>query len=235
MRDRKIQYCPVCGRRNTSEFAGGYCSKHYAQLQRYGKVLDANPRTKYDPNEFRFKGAIVEFDTYSLPTNNVQQTYIIDAEDYPKVSKYKWQTLSTGYAGTRDPKTHKIILLHRLIMDAIPGQYIDHVNQDITDNTKANLRYCDNGLNMANRKPYNKCQSKGIEQHKNGKYSAYIRREGKQYHSNMYSTIEEAQYARYILEQMVYPEGLHQMQEICLSEEKKADIISQLTTKFVKL
>lgn len=235
MRNKKVQYCPICGRRNTSEFANGYCNKHKTQLDKYGHVLDYNPRTKYDPNEFRFIGDRVEFDTYKLPTNDVNKTYIIDAEDYPKVSRYKWQTLSTGYAGTRNPETKKILLLHRFIMDAKPGQEVDHINQNITDNRKENLRYADNGLNMANRKPYNSLQIKGIEQQKSGKYSAYIRREGKQYHSNVYETIEEAQFARYILEQMVYPEGLNQGSTIALSENKKKQIIEQLTHKFVKL
>lgn len=235
MKKRKIQYCPICGRRNIDEFAKGYCGKHYHQIKKYGKVLDNNPRTKYDPNEFRFKKNIVEFDTYELPSNRVKQTYIIDTEDYLKVSQYKWQTLSTGYAGTRDIKTHKIILLHRLIMDAKPGQQIDHIDQDITNNTKENLRYCDNGLNMANRKPYNSLQLKGVQQHKNGKYSAYIRRNNKQYHSNVYETFEEASFARYILEQIVYPEGLHQLKEFSLSEAKKQTIIQQVTSKIVNL
>lgn len=235
MRNRKVQYCPICGRRNTDEFADGYCKKHKTQLDKYGKVLDCNPRTKYDPNEFRFIGNRVEFDTYSLPTNNVNQTYIIDAEDYPKVSQYKWQTLSTGYAGTRNPDTKKIMLLHRFVMDAKPGQEVDHINQDIRDNRKENLRYAENGLNVANRRPYNILQLKGVEQQKSGKYSAYVRRGGKQYHSNIYDTVEEAQFARYILEQMVYPEGLTQSSVINLTEEKKLQIINQLTHKFVKL
>lgn len=233
MRKRKIQYCPICGRKNLDENKDGYCRKHYYQLQKFGKVLDCNPRTKYDPNEFRFKGNIVEFDTYNLPTNSICQTYRINTEDYPKVRPFKWNTLSTGYAATRDPKTKKIILLHRLIMEAKDGEQVDHINQDITDNTRTNLRYCTNSLNMANRKAYNTLKIKGVYQHRNGKYNAYIRRDNKQYHSPMYETQEEACFARYILEQLIYPEGLHtSMEEVNITEEKKAGIIKVLTEKY---
>lgn len=235
MRIRKVQYCPICGRANTYENAQGYCKKHSNQIKKYGKVLDCNPRTKYDPNEFRFIGDKVEFDTYQLPSNEVKQTYTIDAEDYPRVSQHKWQTLSTGYAATRDGNTKKLILLHRFIMNAKIGQEVDHINIDITDNRKCNLRYTDASLNQVNRGPYNILQVKGVEQQKSGKYSAYVRRDTKQYHSNVYDTIEEAQFARYILEQMVYPEGLHQLSSVSLPESKKVQIINQLSHKFVKL
>lgn len=233
MKLRKIQFCPICGRQNKDEFKEGYCKKHYIQLNKYGKVLDTNPRTKYDPNEFRFKGDIVEFDTYALPSNEVQNTYIIDTDDYPIVSQYKWQTLSTGYAATRDPHTKKLILLHRLIMEVKSGEQIDHINQNITDNRKCNLRYCTNALNLANRKAYNTLKLKGVYQHKNGKYNAYIRKENKQYHSPMYNTKEEAVFARYILEQLFYPEGIHHMENLpTLSEDIKRNIILTLTNKY---
>lgn len=234
MKKRKIQFCPICGRQNTSENKNGYCKKHYWQIQKFGKVLDTNPRTKYDPNEFRFKGNIVEFDTYKLPSNNVKDTYIINTEDYPIVSKYKWYTANNGYAMTRD-NTGKKILLHRLIMEAKAGEQIDHINQNIKDNRRNNLRYCTNALNQANKKAYNTLKIKGVYQHKNGKYNAYIRRNNKQYHSQMYNTKEEAIFARYILEQLIYPEGLHQMENIPnLSEDTKKNIIDYLTLKYSK-
>ena len=60
----KENYCIICGRKIGGKSSTKYCKKHLNQIQKYGKVLDNNPRNKFDPNEFRFIGNdIVEFDT----------------------------------------------------------------------------------------------------------------------------------------------------------------------------
>ena len=192
----KEYYCTVCGRKHNGKYSSKYCRKHQWQITKFGHVLDNNPRTKYDPNEFRFVGNdVVEFDTYCLPSMRVSNTFIIDAEDYPLVSQFKWQDINGGYAGTG----HPVILLHRLIMQPKSGQQVDHINLNTFDNRKCNLRYSDNSLNQTNRKPYNKYDIKGIEYHKKeNKWSAYFRISNKQYHSPCYKTQEEAAFARYI-------------------------------------
>lgn len=229
-------YCEICGRKyDGSHHSIHYCRKHEIQLRKYGKSLDNNPRNKFDPNEFRFTGNdIVEFDTYKLPTMNVFKTYKIDVEDYPVVSKYKWRTNNYGYAISG----YDSIFLHRLIMKAKPGQQVDHINLDITDNRKCNLRIVDNSLNQSNRNPYNKLKIKGVEYHK-GKniYSAYFRIDNKQYHSPCYKTKEEAAFARFILEQMFRKEPLTQFSTgliNTLSIEQKQNIIDSIKKKFNK-
>lgn len=229
----KEYYCPICGRKNCGKYKDSYCKKHSWQLQKYGKVLDSNPRTTFDPNEFRFIGNdLVEFDTYKCPTMEVDKTFIIDADDYPLVSKYKWHTSKFGYACTN--KT--TIFLHRLIMNAKPGQQVDHINLDITDNRKSNLRIANNSLNQSNRNPYNKLGIKGVEYHKSiNSYSAYFRIDNKQYHSRCYKTKEEAAFARFILEQMFRKEPLTQFSTDLintLTEEQKTQIINDTKEKF---
>lgn len=226
-------FCEQCGREITTKNSTHYCKKHFWQLQKYGKFLDSNPRTKYDPNEFRFKENYVEFDTY-LSTGDIQVTYKIDTEDYPKVAKHKWFTNKSGYAMTRI-KT-KIVFLHRLLLNPFPGQQVDHISLDITDNRKSNLRLCNNSLNQANRHPYNSLNVKGVQYHKAlNKYSAYFRIEGKQYHSSCYDTIEEAAFARFIIEQSFCNESLTQFNDDYikkLSQTQKQKIIADIKNKF---
>lgn len=231
----KEYYCEVCGRKHSGKHSSHYCRKHQWQIEKYGKVLDTNPRTKFDPNEFRFIGNdVVEFDTYKTPTLEVENTFVIDAEDYPLVSQYKWSTYARKYASANYGK----LLLHRLIMNAKKGQQVDHINLNTFDNRKVNLRICNNSLNSSNRNAYNKLEIKGVEYHeKIKKYSAYFRINDKQYHSMCYTTIEEAAFARYILEQMFREESLtqHSTELInSLSEEQKIKIIDDAKKKFNK-
>lgn len=229
----KRNFCVQCGREILNSKHGSiYCRKHGYQLEKHGKLLDSNPRNKFDPNEFRFIGNdLVEFDTYKSPSYHVCSTYIIDAEDYPLVSKYKWCSDRSGYAKT----VNEGIYLHRLLLNAKTGQQVDHINLNILDNRKKNLRICNNSLNSSNRKPYNKLSLKGVEKHKNGKYSAYFRNENKQYHSPCYKSKEEASFARFILEQLFREEVLSQFNSEyinSLSTEQKTNIIQGIKRKF---
>lgn len=86
---------------------------------------------------------------------------IVDDEDYERVSKWIWTyapnagdkvkyavtQIITACCGTR-----KRIKLHRFIMDAKPGQEVDHINADGLDNRKSNLRFCSRAQNLANKK-----------------------------------------------------------------------------------
>lgn len=229
----KKYFCKHCGREIlNNNHDTDYCRKHGYQLKKYGKFLDSNPRNKFDSNEFRFLGNdIVEFDVYDNKTFNVIATFKIDAEDYPNVSKYKWH-LQNNYTATL--KDNKRLYLHRLIMNAKEGQQVDHINLDTTDNRKSNLRIVNNSLNSVNRKPYNKLDIKGVEFHKKiNKYSAYIRVNYKQYHSPCYSTIEEASFARFILEQCFVKDTLTQFNNYdSLNDIQKEKIINSIKLKF---
>lgn len=224
-------FCVVCGRQIVGKHSVEYCKKHHHQLKTYGRFLDNNPRTKFDPNEFRFIGDdTVEFDTYDS-LGNVVATYKIDAEDYPIVSQFKWRTVK-GYASYGD-KAH---YLHRLVLDAKPGQAVDHINGGKTDNRKSNLRIVSPSVNLCNRKGYGKHGIKGVEYHKSlNKWSAYMRIENKQYHSPCYQTQEEAVFARYILEQMFCPAYLewhtkHLTHDLTI--EQKRNVIETISKKF---
>ena len=80
---------------------------------------------------------------------------IVDAEDFDRLNKYKWcavQRESTWYAktflldGTPLP-------MHRLIINAPPGMFVDHIDHYGLNNRKPNLRICTNAQNQQNSRP----------------------------------------------------------------------------------
>ncbi len=84
---------------------------------------------------------------------------LIDDEDYPLVSQYKWWAHRAGrrwYAVSAwrdvEAKRQRPLNMHRLIMDAQPGQEVDHKEhyEDYIDNRKSNLRLCTRAENSHN-------------------------------------------------------------------------------------
>ena len=87
---------------------------------------------------------------------------IVDAEDFERVSQFKWyyNKDGTGYArriqyiGMKDGKRiQKGISMHRFIMGVEDSKvHIDHINHDTLDNRKSNLRECTHAENVRNQK-----------------------------------------------------------------------------------
>jgi hypothetical protein len=79
---------------------------------------------------------------------------IVDAEDYDRLKKYKWCAVEEGnwYAKTfrRDGMP---LWMHRLVIDAPKGLYVDHIDHNGLNNCKSNLRLCTNAQNQQNRRP----------------------------------------------------------------------------------
>ena len=76
------------------------------------------------------------------------QFTLIDAEDYEKVSPYKWRMDKWGYAVAKI--SSKSAFLHRLVMSAPIGTIVDHEDLSKLNNQKHNLRICtisENGKN----------------------------------------------------------------------------------------
>jgi hypothetical protein len=79
---------------------------------------------------------------------------LVDDEDYDRmvaVGSWSADTSShTTYAqNSSDNRTSR---MHRIILDAQPGQDVDHINHNGLDNRKANLRLCSRSQNLANQR-----------------------------------------------------------------------------------
>ena len=77
---------------------------------------------------------------------------LVDAVDHAWLSRYSWwlHRSNTGvYARARVGGRRQ--RMHRVIIGAGPEQIIDHINGDTLDNRRANLRFCTQAQNQANR------------------------------------------------------------------------------------
>lgn len=177
---------------NNNVFCKGYCTKHYKQNYRHGHILD---RTIYDKNEFVFHDGCVEMFLYNKNGEVIGST-VFDIEDYNSVKEYKWTLTSHGYVVCRVNN----FSLHRFILNTIDDSvYVDHINGDVLDNRKCNLREVtpqQNNFNMTN-KGQGDNQRKGVSYRKDrGKWRAYITVNSKQITLGCFNTEEEAIQAR---------------------------------------
>lgn len=138
----------------------------------------------------------------------------IDDDDLEKVNKFTWciakMTNNISYAQSRyrfvcGNSRQKTVLMHRLIMGALKGQMIDHIDGNGLNNKKSNLRFVDNSRNQMNSKKrvgssiykgvyWNK-KDKLWEVHVNGKYCGCFKDEIKA--AEKYNEIALKQFGEY--------------------------------------
>jgi hypothetical protein len=119
----------------------------------------------------------------------------IDDEDFEKINFCKWN-FNCGYADGRkcvDGKA-KHVKMHRVILGAMDGEYIDHINGDPLDNRKNNLRFCSTKENCRNNhtaRSYTGYKGSYFSI-KRKKYTSYITNNYKQIYIGIYDTALEA-------------------------------------------
>lgn len=125
-------------------------------------------------------------------------TFLIDAEDLDKVSKYCWCENDQGYIRSNiGDRTY--VLLHRFVLNINDKRIIDHKNRNKKDNRKTNLRIANKQQNAINCGVYrnNTTGVKGVRKSKNGeRYVSYIGKDDRIIHIGTYDTLEEARQAR---------------------------------------
>lgn len=125
---------------------------------------------------------------------NVVAYAVVDDDDYERLNKSKWFHRDR-YA------TNKNKSLHREVVGAKKGEYVDHINGDRYDNRRRNLRVCTPAQNSWNRKvgrSHSASKYKGVTWRKNsvpGKnWCVSIRQYDKLFHFGYYTSEEEAAY-----------------------------------------
>jgi hypothetical protein len=113
------------------------------------------------------------------------QFALVDDADYNQLIQFRWLYSPHGYAMRTYTKNKRryFIQMHREIMNAQPGELVDHIDRDRLNNTRSNLRIVDRSQNMWNRNP-NKTSAvayKGVSKHVRG-YHARIRVRGQRIH-----------------------------------------------------
>lgn len=121
-------------------------------------------------------------------------TYIIDDEDYDKIKNYRWNANYDNHKNSFRIKTASGLRLHRIIMNAKNGEYVDHIDGNILNNRKSNLRICTLAENNRNKSKSNKKMTskyKGVT-FQSGKYRVRIRYNNKYLSIGMFDTQDKA-------------------------------------------
>lgn len=140
---------------------------------------------------------------------------IVDDADYDYLSQFKWHLIgkyvfravriSKHFEGKRWTRTENISM-HREIIGAREGEFVDHIDCDPLNNTRGNLRICTARQNICNRRVQksNKLGVKGVFLNSEkrmtvkgykAKYRAKCKIGGIVYLDNSFHTIEEAKAA----------------------------------------
>ena len=136
---------------------------------------------------------------------NLLHSTLIDAEDLEKVRQYNWYIWDFRGAqyvmrSQKLDRKHTTIKLHRFLMNAQPGDIVDHINRDTLDNRKSNLRITNQSVNVRNSeiRRDNKTGHKGISLCKQtGMYRVEIQLHGRRYRNfGRFPTLELAVEAR---------------------------------------
>lgn len=225
----KEHKCDICGREIKNKVrAHGYvlCKKHYNQLKKYGKFLDSNPRTIYDLNEFHICGDITYIDLYDKLCNVVAQA-IIDTDDLNKVRYTKWKLSNSGYAMNTPKFSGNNKHMTHVILDT--DDFVDHINHNKLDNRKCNLRIVTKSQNAMN------ANHKGVSIMNNGMFYAYIKKNQKMINLGHYIFEDEALWARWYAERVLFGEFAYQKDEPFILDDRKKDIKIYVDKKVQRL
>jgi len=121
---------------------------------------------------------------------------LVDDSDFDTLAQYAWHINGAGYAvgSVRVNGARKRVYLHRYLLDAQPGQIVDHIDGDPLNNTRANLRLVTRAQNQWNRKAQQNASGyKGVSWHRlNQKYYARIQVHNRRHFLGYFETAQEA-------------------------------------------
>lgn len=127
---------------------------------------------------------------------------LVDDEDYPLLCQWKW-CYDKGYAARRVTTAGRrpyLLYMHRFLMNAQQGQFVDHIDGNRANNIRSNLRICTKAQNGQNRHvpaPNKVSRYKGVSRTHNtyDRWQALIIAHGKRHYLGSYPSQEEAAHA----------------------------------------
>ncbi len=130
---------------------------------------------------------------------------VVDSDDFERVSKYRWYAnchhtgqfrarATIPFLSENSKQRQTTLLMSRFIIGAKDGELVDHINHDMLDNRKTNLRIATHSQNARNTKKRRTTinQYKGIALTVGGKFQARIFVDGKLLHLGIFDTQKEA-------------------------------------------
>lgn len=217
--------CEICGkmwRKKLTANGKVVCGKHYSQFKKFGYFRDTSPRTQRDKNKIIVDGDVAYIELYDKYYNVIAKA-IIDAEDVPLVRNIKWRLNCNGYVHNNSDKS---IFLHRRILGV--DAMVDHKNGNRLDNRKANLRVTDHSTNQMN------INYTGVYPHDN-RWNAKIKLHQKQVNLGIFVYEEEARYARWYAERILFKEFAYPKEEPDIIESRKKEIQELVMNKVQRL
>ena len=131
----------------------------------------------------------MEKDDYLEVQLSCGSVYKIDKEFRVLFETVKWYKGHYGYLTFNNPMPKRF---HRVIMDCPKGMVVDHINRDVTDNRKCNLRVTTQKSNSRNKESQTG-KYKGVSWSNHAKkWRSVINVEGKPIHLGYYKTELEA-------------------------------------------
>jgi hypothetical protein len=120
---------------------------------------------------------------------------LVDDADYSWLSQWRWRLNSHGYAirsiTVEDHEVH--FSMHRVIMNARRGQFVDHIDHNRLNNTRANLRFVTRQQNMRYRRRFHNSSTsfKGVT-FMHGKWHVRIGLDGANIHLGFFDDLKTA-------------------------------------------
>lgn len=178
---------------------GIYCNKHAKQFYTHGKIMD---RTIFSPNDIIKYNDYAEIVIRNKDCNEICRAKI-DLDDIDRCSKLKWGINGNNYVMNHKHRIflHTFIVTNQLNANKLKNNYvIDHINHDILDNRKSNLRIVTKSENNFNKSKIAKGYYKI-----NNKYVATIKVNNKAINLGRFDNEEDAIKARKDAELKYYP------------------------------
>lgn len=109
---------------------------------------------------------------------------MLDDTDYDRAKDFRWHKTTNGYVAgfVMEQGVRRRVYLHRWLLEAQPGQIVDHIDGNKLNNRRSNLRLVTRSQNQANRRHNRNSRSryKGVTWHKRrGMWMARIQVRGR--------------------------------------------------------